>query len=305
MKVFTAIILSIICSRSVAAQDSNVCKRSMAEDSIPCYRANNVIFEKPSFLRNISHIPADLSLIGKAPFRKKNLMGMGVVAGSTIILIAVDEKVIAGVRDASEGIGLNPETKYGVLWKSGQTKILKYPKNLNTAFYQLGEGGSSIMIAGGFWLYGKIRQDRRAVGAAYDLTESLITMGVTTQLMKRVSGRESPFKATKKGGDWAPFPSFYSYQNNTSSYDAFPSGHLATLMATVTVLRRNYPEKKWIGPVGYSLMGLTAWAMMNTEVHWASDYPLALAIGYLSGRASTRRHQQKRSALSRFDIMKN
>jgi membrane-associated phospholipid phosphatase len=297
MKVLPALILSMICARLAVAQDCGLYKTNVTHDSFPVYRGRDIVFEKPSFLSNISHIPADLSLIVRAPFKKKNLMGLGVVAGSTIILIAVDEKMIASVRGASKGIGLNPETKYGVLWKSGSTKILKYPKNLNTAFYQLGEGGSSIMIAGGLWLYGKIRQDRRAVGTAYDLTESLITMGVTTQLMKRVSGRESPFKATKQGGEWSPFPSFAAYQNNTSSYDAFPSGHLATLMATVTVLRRDYPEKKWIGPVGYSLMGMTAWAMMNTEVHWASDYPLALVVGYLSGRASTSRHQQKKAAL--------
>ena len=64
-------------------------------------------------------------------------------------------------------------------------------------------------------------------------------------------------------------------------------------MATVTVLSSNYPEKKWIKPVGYTVMGLTAWAMMNTEVHWISDYPLALALGYLSGKISSSRHLKK------------
>jgi hypothetical protein len=28
-------------------------------------------------------------------------------------------------------------------------------------------------------------------------------------------------------------------------------------------------------------LSLTAWGMMNTEVHWISDYPLALALGYV------------------------
>ena len=92
------------------------------------------------------------------------------------------------------------------------------------------------------------------------------------------------------GGDWYPFPSFRHFQTNTSNFDAFPSGHLATLMSTVTILSLNYPEKKWIKPVGYSIMGMAAWAMMNTEVHWAGDYPLAIALGYLSGRISHDRH---------------
>jgi hypothetical protein len=64
-------------------------------------------------------------------------------------------------------------------------------------------------------------------------------------------------------------------------------------MATITVLRKNYPEKRWITPVGYSIMALSAWAMMNTEVHWAGDYPLAIAIGYISGKITTMRHKRK------------
>jgi membrane-associated phospholipid phosphatase len=144
-------------------------------------------------------------------------------------------------------------------------------------------------------VYGAVKHDRRAIGTANDLVEALLTMGIATQILKRISGRESPFKATKSGGNWSPFPSFSSYQHNTSSYDAFPSGHLATLMATITVLQADYPGKKWIRPVGYTLMGLTAWAMMNTEVHWASDYPLAVAVGYVAGRVTTRRHKVKKT----------
>jgi membrane-associated phospholipid phosphatase len=116
-------------------------------------------------------------------------------------------------------------------------------------------------------------------------------MGVTTQILKRFTGRESPSAATTINGVWRPSPSFKSYQNNTSAFDAFPSGHLATMMATVTVLAQNYPEKKWIKPVGYSVMGLTAWAMVNAKVHWISDYPLAIAIGYLAGKVTTMRHK--------------
>jgi membrane-associated PAP2 superfamily phosphatase len=150
-----------------------------------------------------------------------------------------------------------------------------------------------MILAGGLWIYGKIDKNWRAVNTANDLAETFITMGVTTQILKRATGRESPFMATAEGGKWKPFPSFAEYQRNTSAYDAFPSGHLSTLMATITVLAYNYPEKKWIKPVGYALMCLSGWAMMNTEVHWAGDYPLAIAVGYLSGKITTWRHRKK------------
>ncbi len=59
-------------------------------------------------------------------------------------------------------------------------------------------------------------------------------------------------------------------------------------MATVTVLADNYPEKKLIRPIGYTVMGLVGLAMINNGVHWASDYPLAIGIGYVTGKVTVR-----------------
>ena len=242
-------------------------------------------------------------LIAKSSFQRKNLVGLGVVAATTTLLIIKDQHIINWVRKTSDDMELNPEDKFHIIWKIGDTKIIKSPKNLNSALYQIGEGGVSMALAGGLWIYGKIEKDKRAIGTSYDLAETFMTMGVTSQIIKRVTGRESPFMATVPGGKWTPFPSFKAYQSNTSAYDAFPSGHLATMMATVTVLSDNYPEKKWIKPVGYSLIGLSAWAMMNTEVHWAGDYPLAIGIGYLSGKITTWRHQSKNKRVSKKIIL--
>ncbi|MEO7767563.1 MAG: phosphatase PAP2 family protein, partial [Ferruginibacter sp.] len=136
----------------------------------------------------------------------------------------------------------------------------------------------------GLFIYGKSNQDYRAISTASQLAETFILMGVGTQLLKRISGRQSPSESTVSGGKWKIFPSFKHFQQNTPNYDAFPSGHLATLISTVTVLAENYPEKKWIVPVGYTITGLVGCAMINNKVHWASDYPLALALGYLCAR---------------------
>lgn len=260
------------------------------------YKTDTLYFGKPNMLRNIGLVPSDIWQIAKAPFQKNNWIGLSVVAATTTLLIVKDQDIINWVRHSSDGIGLNPETDYKVILKAGDTKILKIPRNINTTLYQLGEGGTSMVLASGLWVYGKINKDWRAINTANDLAETFVTMGLTTQILKRVTGRESPFTSSTSGGRWTAFPSFAAYQKHTSSYDAFPSGHLATLMATVTVLSSNYPEKKWIKPVGYGLMFLSGWAMMNTEVHWAGDYPLAIAIGYLSGKIATRRHKSNSKA---------
>ena len=64
-------------------------------------------------------------------------------------------------------------------------------------------------------------------------------------------------------------------------------------MATITVFATNYPEIKWIRPVGHSLMGIIVFEMMATRVHWASDYPLALLIGYVVGKTAANRRIKK------------
>ena len=117
-------------------------------------------------------------------------------------------------------------------------------------------------------------------------------MGVSTQIVKRITGRQSPSEANARGGNWHFFPSFSEFQQHTPNYDAFPSGHLATLMSSLTIFAENYPEKRWIKPVGYSLTGLVALSMINNKVHWASDYPLALAMGYLCAKQVSKRSRK-------------
>jgi hypothetical protein len=256
------------------------------------------VYTKPASFGFITHVPSDLWQIAKSPFKKENTKGLIAVAVATGILIPLDQPITDAVKSASRTIHLHAETDYKVVLKSGETKVFKVPNNLNSGLYQLGEGGTSMMVAGGMFIYGKITHDYRALQTASDLTETFITMGITTQVLKRISGRQSPFMATARGGKWQPFPSFHEFQVNTSNYDAFPSGHLATMMATVTVLRENYPDNKWLPFVGYGLIGLTGWAMINTEVHWIGDYPLALALGYISGKITCMRHKKVKKPLA-------
>ncbi len=282
------LIAVILCSFPVSA----VCQKGDAIDSFKRAVIEDE-YKKKSF-HFVTDVPGNIWQISKQPFKKNNLTGLIITAGATALLIPLDQDITDELKKFSYRIKLYPQTNYKVPLKLGDTKILKIPQNLNTAFYQLGEGGTSMLVAGGLFIYGKIKKDKQAINTAGDLTETFITMGVATQIIKRISGRESPFKATQPGGSWKPFPSLHNYQSNTSRYDAFPSGHLATMMATVTTLTLNYPKNKWIKPVGYTLMCVSSWAMINTEVHWISDYPLALALGYVAAKITYKKNHPKK-----------
>jgi membrane-associated phospholipid phosphatase len=276
----------------VYSKDSDLVKASsILQQSYQPY-----LFSKPRPFTFLTRVPGDLFEIIRSPFQKGSLQTMGIIAGSTALLLPFDQTLMNRIGHTSERIGLEPEVEYDKVFRIGYKTMFKWPDNLNSAFYQLGEGTTTMEIAGLFFIYGKIEQDNRASQTASDLIESYLSMGITVQTLKRITGRQAPFKATIPGGRWQPFPPFLKYQHYTTNYDAFPSGHLATMMATVTVLAENYPEKKWIRPIGYLLTGLTGWSMMNNKVHWASDFPLGLGIGYLAGKISYRQHHKKEQA---------
>ncbi|HET9824309.1 MAG TPA: phosphatase PAP2 family protein [Chitinophagaceae bacterium] len=255
------------------------------------------LYEKPRPFTFLTNVPRDLIEIAKTPFEKNNLKGMAIVAAATAILLPLDQRIMNSVGRTSHRIGLGPQVQYDkILQLRGQT-LFTWPDNLNSTFYQLGEGTTTLGMTGLLFVYGRIAKDYRSLQTASDLLEAYISMGITVQTLKRIAGRQAPFKATIPGGRWRPFPSFSKYQRYTTEYDAFPSGHLATMMATTTVLAENYPEKKWIRPLGYLLTGLTGWSMVNNRVHWTSDFPLGLGIGYLAGKLAYKSHHKKEQML--------
>lgn len=263
---------------------------------------DEMMFYRPRPFEFIKNVPKDFYQLGKATVSKKNLPALGAIIGSTALLIALDQPIIDASQQFGRFINLDPakksKTAISVNFGSFEVDVLDLPQNLNSAIYFMGEGWPSILIAGGFYGYGLIANDYRALQTTSQMAEMFFTLAFTTQFIKRITGRESPWIAMgedgshKPGGAWRPFPAPAKYQDNVPHYDAFPSGHLATAMATVTILAGNYPDNKYIKPVGYTLMGLLGYSMLNNGVHWISDYPLAIAIGYTCGRIALMRGQK-------------
>lgn len=249
-------------------------------------------YNRPKKWQFIKKVPGDMVALAASPFQKKNLLGLSVIAGSTAILIWKDQALSDGAKYLARAIHLRPENNYHVIFSVKGQDIEKLPRNINSALYQMGEGGTSMLLAGGLYVYGKIHHDFRSLQTASDISEAFVTMGIATQLLKRIVGRQSPYVATAPGGLWHPFTPTSEYQQHVPKYDAFPSGHLATIMATVTVLAKNYPEKTWIKPIGYTILSVVGFAMMNNGVHWAGDYPLAIGLGYICGSITVAQHKQ-------------
>lgn len=273
-------------------------KIDSAQQQIVSFTEQSYKRPKPfSFIRNV---PDDLWKLTKSPFQKKSIIPLALLAGSTALMIHYDQSITDAVKNFSVRNNIDTNTSYKIFFKTGPFRM-RVPKNLTSSLYMMGEGWVGLVVGGSLWISGKINNNERAKQTASDLVEGFISTAVEAQFIKRTTGRQSPFVATVPGGKWKPFPSFKEFQKNTPNYDALPSGHLTTMMAYTTILAENYPEKKWIRPLGYFLISLTGYAMINTEVHWISDYPLALAIGYIQGKIITARHNKnKKTRIARL-----
>ena len=255
-------------------------------------------YTKPKLFDIIRYVPRDLVDFGGFLIQKENTVWVAGSVVATVALIPVDQKLLDNAQELGEPIGLAEDVRYIRL---AGVEVL--PQDINGAIYYLGNGMTPILIGIGLYTAGLINDDYRAMNTASEIGEVLISSGIPVQVIKRITGRQSPSAAIASGNDgghWTPFPSFAAYQSNTPEYDAIPSGHITTFMATLTVIATNYPEVKWIKPVGYSLMGIMAFQMMSSRVHWASDYPLAILIGYAIGKKAANRRiiKKKNSSFS-------
>ena len=239
-------------------------------------------YTRPRFLHAVTDIPAALGASAREAFQPSNFPVMIAVAASTAVLIATDEQVLAETRRVASWVDL-PQNHPSANVRVGPFKQ-PFPTTVASGLYFLGDGMTSVVLAGGFAIRGTLADDMRARRTASEVIEALLASGTVTQVLKHVAGRQTPSEATVPRGRWRPFPKLSDYSANVPAYDAFPSGHLASTMATLTVIATNYHEHKYIWPVSAVTMGVLGFTMVNNGVHWASDYPLALAIGAVVGK---------------------
>ncbi|WP_320052614.1 phosphatase PAP2 family protein [uncultured Acetobacteroides sp.] len=257
-----------------------------------------ISYIRPQGYHFITNIPKDWLEFGQRTVSKKGLITVGALAASTALLMTIDRPAMDAVQQFGRWAGVSGERKFAntIKFKMGGTAVnfMDLPQNLNSTLYFIGEGWPTIAFTAGVLVKGLITNDNRAIQTASQIGEGYLAMGITVQLIKRLTGRQSPFKTTKGSGNWQLAPAYSHYQGDVPNHDAFPSGHLATAMASITIYAENYPEIRWIRPVGYTVMGLVGLAMMNNGVHWMSDYPLAIAIGYTYGKIVTSRDKSIR-----------
>lgn len=224
----------------------------------------------------------------KMSFSRESLPYWGLILGSTALLYHYDEDILRDIQYGGRKIGVGNQDNTHAAFDLGAWPV-RLPTDTGSALYFLGDGLTHFTIAGSLLGYGYFSDDSRPYNTGLQIFHGIAVSTIFSQALKRSTGRESPYVKTKDFGAWRPFPTFNEYGSNTPKYDAMPSGHIMTATVTFTVLIENYPEHVyWLRPLEITWLSLLGWQMVNNGVHWASDYPLGIAMGYVFGKTAAR-----------------
>ena len=215
------------------------------------------------FERMITHLPGDYSEFYKQNFNISNVKTYIGLTALTAALMTVDQP--------------------GWHFNRSLYNRSKLFHNINDFTINFGDGKYHFMLAGLFAAIGLIENNTRFMKTASNIVEALLASGLTVQVLKRLTGRESPILSSDEGGRWRSFPGWNQYNRHQPKYYSFPSGHMASATATLTVIINNFPQYKWIKPVGYSLLGILGVGLVTKGMHWYSDLPLGFFLGYSFG----------------------
>lgn len=206
-----------------------------------------------------------------------------------------DEKVPGFFFTPGEFTGASVAITYGLLKSDDETyEDLRGIRMRNSVLSKvspvvsmMGLGTFSIGLFSSFYIYHFAGGGGSSLRAADIGMESFLVSGISTQILKNLFGRERPSMATKEGGRWNGPLSYFLHSDDGSrsiaSYDAFPSGHTATIFAAAASIADVYHEP-WVSYVAYSTATLVGISRVMESAHWPSD----VFVGSIIGVASTR-----------------
>ena len=151
-------------------------------------------------------------------------------------------------------------------------------------FAFLGGPGPFVMGAS-LYAAGRLTRVPRLADAGLHMTEAVLLAASFTGLGKGIFGRALPQVNVNNPYD---FQFGRGFHDGNGPFVSFPSGHAAASFAMAAALTSEADQwhpglARIIGPIAYGGAGLVGLARMYQNVHWASDLPLAAAIGTWSG----------------------
>jgi membrane-associated phospholipid phosphatase len=142
-----------------------------------------------------------------------------------------------------------------------------------------------VIIGGGLFGYGKIKNDSKIVAAGSAALQAALISTVYISLLKAITGRPNPdsilYSAINQGSSTFRF----GFLNGGIHY-GWPSGHLGVNTAVVASLLYFYKDNTWLKLLGGAYIAYLTFGVIahdGNTMHWASDILTGLLIGYAIG----------------------
>ena len=166
-------------------------------------------------------------------------------------------------------------------------------------------GPGPFVIGASLYAAGRMTRMPRLASAGLHMTEAVLLAASITGLGKGFSGRALP---SVNDSNPENFQFGRGFHDGNGPFVSFPSGHAAASFAMAAALTSEADQwhpglARIIGPIAYGGAGLVGLARMYQNVHWASDLPLAAAIGTWSGlTVVARSHPHARQSNTRTGL---
>ncbi len=131
----------------------------------------------------------------------------------------------------------------------------------------------AALALGGTWLAARVANNADGRLEAGTMFEAAVFSFLSTEVLKKVAGRERP----SAGGDRSGF---------REGGDSFPSGHVTAAFAIGTVLAESGNDRqRWLRRIlGYGVGVITAYERMDHDQHWLSDTVAGAGVGIATAR---------------------
>ena len=158
-------------------------------------------------------------------------------------------------------------------WQRNHNSTLDNISKVGKAY---GEVSYAAILSGSLYLGGKLFNNKDVSVTGRMLLEGLFFAGLTTTIIKSVTGRSRPY--TNDGHN------YFNFFQTETAYTSFPSGHVTVAFTLSSILSSRIDND--YATIGlYALAASTVMQRMYDDKHWLSDTVLAASIGYFIGKA--------------------
>lgn len=157
-------------------------------------------------------------------------------------------------------------------------------------------GDPGVAVAAlALWGTGLVSKRHTVAVVGLRAVEAVGVSGLTTVLLKELTGRARPRVAPHDPANWQLLR---PTRSGSEDHRAMPSGHATAVFAFATavtgeVARRAPEHALWVGTSTYALAMLTAWQRMRADAHWLSDVTVGAGIGTVTALAILRWHDTR------------